>query len=333
MCSHWKLVRTSVVFLLLALVLPAQASAMPPVDIVWVTVEGAGNGCDMQAQGCFGAVADVYRIAEYEVTNAEYAVFLSAVAVTDTFGLYDPLMDSNGGITQAGVSGSFSYTTQPGRADHPVGAVSWYDALRFANWLHNGQPSGAQDSTTTEDGAYTFAGATSVGARNPAAQVFLPNEDEWYKAAYYDTVATNYFDYPAASDTQTTCAAPTATANHANCGGLVGDFSDFGSYTGSASPNGTFDQGGNVFEWTETTSGAGRVTRGGSLNGFAVLLSAAFQLVGDPATENLAVGFRVASPSPAVVPSLGAMGLALLGSLLSLAAYAGLSARRSARRL
>jgi formylglycine-generating enzyme required for sulfatase activity len=38
-------------------------------------------------------------------------------------------------------------------ADRPVNYVSWGDAARFANWLHNGQPSGAQDLTTTEEGA------------------------------------------------------------------------------------------------------------------------------------------------------------------------------------
>jgi hypothetical protein len=35
----------------------------------------------------------------------------------------------------------------------PVNRVSFYDALRFANWRHNGEPTGEQDNTTTEDGA------------------------------------------------------------------------------------------------------------------------------------------------------------------------------------
>jgi hypothetical protein len=47
--------------------------------------------------------------------------------------------------------------------DKPVIAVSWFDALRFINWLENGQPVGLQDASTTEDGAYTFTGASSVG--------------------------------------------------------------------------------------------------------------------------------------------------------------------------
>ena len=33
--------------------------------------------------------------------------------------------------------------------------MSWYDAARFTNWLHNGQGSGS-----TETGAYTLNGAT-----------------------------------------------------------------------------------------------------------------------------------------------------------------------------
>ena len=37
-------------------------------------------------------------------------------------------------------------------------------------------------------------------ARNAGATIFLPSEDEWYKAAYYDAVSTSYFDYPAGSD-------------------------------------------------------------------------------------------------------------------------------------
>ena len=37
-----------------------------------------------------------------------------------------------------------------------------------------------------------------------------------------------------------------------------------GSYTGSPSPFGTFDQGGNVSEWNETAHGPERGVRGGA---------------------------------------------------------------------
>jgi len=93
-----------VAFLWLALA-PA-ASAVMVLD--WVTVGDPGNACDPQSQGCFGAVAESYRISRFEVTNAQYAEFLNAVATTDANGLYHVNMGSVGvadfgGITQIGV--------------------------------------------------------------------------------------------------------------------------------------------------------------------------------------------------------------------------------------
>jgi hypothetical protein len=103
--------------------------------------------------------------------------------------------------------------------------------------LHNGQlDTGAQTSATTAAGSYTFSGAATVGGRNPGATIFLPTEDEWYKAAYYDALSTSYFDFPAGSDVETVCTEPTALTNRANCFGSVGRATDVGSYAGSAAP-------------------------------------------------------------------------------------------------
>ena len=41
--------------------------------------------------------------------------------------------------------------------DKPVVYVSFFDAMRFTNWLENGQPTGAQDASTTEDGVYAIS--------------------------------------------------------------------------------------------------------------------------------------------------------------------------------
>ncbi|GAG37158.1 unnamed protein product, partial [marine sediment metagenome] len=232
------------------------------VTIDWVTVGAPDNAADTDSsndrcgpfgdQPC-GSVAYTYLIGRYETTNAQYAEFLNAVADTDTYGLYSTSMSSDyGGIVRTGDSGSYDYSAISGREDMPVNLVSFYDALRFANWLHNGQPTGAQDTGTTEDGAYTITaqGITDNSiTRNTGATIVLTSEDEWYKAAYFN--GTGYFEYPAGSDTQTTCAVPGATANTANCDEVVDDLTNVGSYTGSASPNGTFDQGGNVWEWNE----------------------------------------------------------------------------------
>jgi formylglycine-generating enzyme required for sulfatase activity len=273
------------------------------VTIEWVAVGNPGNACDTQSQGCFGAVSSTYFISKYEVTNGQYAEFLNAKAASDPLGLYNTSMgaDANfGGITRSGVSGGYGYAAKPGFATDPVNYVSVFDAMRFTNWLHNGQGSG-----DTETGAYTLLGGTATPSnqtvvRNALAVTFLPTEDEWYKAAYYNPSGGTYFDYPAGSDTATVCAAPTATANRANCGGAIGlQLAAVGSYTGSPSPYGTFDQGGNVMEWEETVlTGGNRPARGGDWGDGSLYLAASFRFHATPVYEQNWIGFRVASPVP-----------------------------------
>ena len=43
------------------------------------------------------------------------------------------------------LSGSYSYTVATDWADRPVNYVSWGDAARFANWMHNGRGSGSTE--------------------------------------------------------------------------------------------------------------------------------------------------------------------------------------------
>jgi formylglycine-generating enzyme required for sulfatase activity len=288
-------------------------------DIDWVDVGDPGNACDTQSQGCFGSVGYSYRIGSTEVTNEQYTEFLNAVAAADPGGLYDSAMGTAlGGITQGGSSGSFTYSAVAGRESRPVEFVSVYDGLRFANWLHNGQPVGAQNNATTEDGAYTI---TAMGiddntiTRNAGATIFLPNEDEWYKAAYYDAISTSYFDYPTGTDTVTTCAVPGAAPNTAACASATATKVDVGSYTESDSPSGTFDQGGNVWEWNETViDGSSRGLRGGASTFSVNALEAAFRSSQDPTVNSLNFGFRVASvPEPRV-------GLLLSAALLGIGA-------------
>jgi len=271
-------------------------------DLAWVAVSDPGNACDAQSQGCFGSVGAVYRIAQTEVTNTQYAAFLNAVAAADPHGLYNERMASSaGGIERSGKPGSFRYRAVPARADMPVGYVSFHDALRFANWLHNGRPERPQGESTTEDGAYTLTPrgiADNAIRRNPGAKVFLPSEDEWYKAAYYDASASRFFDYPAGSDEETACAAPGDAPNAANCHDVVGDLTPAGSYPASAAPSGTLDQGGNAWEWNETRV-FGRGVRGGAFDDLALELAASSRAGLHPSLEMASLGFRVASvPGP-----------------------------------
>ncbi|MCI0635912.1 MAG: SUMF1/EgtB/PvdO family nonheme iron enzyme, partial [Actinobacteria bacterium] len=231
-------------------------------------VEAAGNAPDSTG---FGAVALRYRVAAHEVSARQYASFLNAVAGTDTHALFHPDMD----ITRSGSPGTYQYSPVAGREEHPIAFVSLYDAMRLANWVHNGFPTGPQDANTTEDGAYTIDAAGIAAnsiARNPAARARLPSEDEWYKAAYFDVAAGAYRDYPAGSDSPMLCLPPGETPNTASCGNPAGDTAPTGSYTASASPNGTFDQGGNAWEWTEDVAGSQRRIRGGAFDSAFVQL-------------------------------------------------------------
>jgi sulfatase modifying factor 1 len=267
------------------------------------------------------------------------------VAFDDPNGLYNTSMAINGniaGIARIGSPGAYAYAvtgpfgTTPAGANspgnRPITFVSWSNSARFANWMSNGQPTGAQGPTTTENGAYNLNNVTSGVApvfneTNPntgAVPLYrIPTEDQWYKAAYYKGGSTNagYWDYATQSDT-----APGNTigsgANQANY--FAGGYSvtrsvsysssqnyltDVGAFTNSQSAYGTFDQTGNVFEWNDLTGAAdsSRGHRGGAWD------YVGFQLSSDRSSASLShtqatLGFRLASPVPE--PSTWVMGLA-----------------------
>ena len=104
--------------------LQAQLNAIQGVvTMEMVTVGNAGNAADtMGDPNPAGAVAYEYKIGKYEVTNAQYAAFLNAVAATDANNLYNTSMGSNvrGGITRSGVSPNFTYAVKANMGDKPV---------------------------------------------------------------------------------------------------------------------------------------------------------------------------------------------------------------------
>jgi len=303
-------------FLLLLAALIGFSREASAVQMDWVSVGAPGNACDPWYSSCFGAVAYTYQISRYEVTNAQYAEFLNAVAAADPNALYHTGMSAAyGGITRAGSSGSYSYGVIAGRGATPVNFVSFQDTIRFANWLQNGQPIGAQGIGTTGSGGYTVTAAGIAAnsiTRNPGATIVLASENEWYKAAYYSAATTSYFDYPTGSNTPPTCGAPSGAANRANCDNIVADLTNVGSYPGSPSPFGTYDQGGNAWEWNETiVSGAYRVIQGGSF-GNSASWTGYLGLGLTPTYEDPYVGFRVASIPEPSTGALFAAGLAAL---------------------
>ena len=315
--------------LVFALALAARSALA--VTIPTVPVGDLGNPNDPATGNHYGGVGYAYNVGTTEVTVGQYTAFLNAVAATDTYSLYNPSMatDMNvAGISRSGASGSYTYGVI-GSANHPVTYVSFWDAARFANWLDNGQPTGAQGAGTTESGAYHDVGNSALFAfgRNVGATWFIPTENEWYKAAYYQPAAKggdtdSYWAYPMKNNSvpysdQPPGATPnnTRVANFYQDDGVANGYSDgyavtgsvdysdsqnyltdVGAYTSSPSFYGTFDQGGNVSEWNETGSlGSSHAVRGGYWDNDPIELRSFRPAAFDPSYEDFFIGFRVAS--------------------------------------
>ncbi len=320
----------------LALVLP-QAFAAVAID--YVSVVNPGNANDSTG---YGSVGYVYNIGKYEVTLSQYTEFLNAVAKTDTYGLYNSSMGADlniSGISRSGLSGSYTYAVI-GTGSRPVTYVNWFDSARFVNWLQNGQPVGNQVAGVTETGTYALNGATSgTGFTRASTGIFsLPSENEWYKAAYYQPAglggdADDYWLYPTANNSvpnsRNGSLSDPNSGNFFRDDGLANGFNggyavnnsltapagnaltDAGAFSLADSFYGTFDQGGNVWEWNDGVSGANRIIRGGSWSGNESVLRATSRSTFFTVNENSIVGFRVVVPEPGVF-SIIAGGLAMM---------------------
>ena len=325
-----KLVWLLAGMLLIPMTVQADVSNIPSgqTSLEFVTIGNLDNQGNWGGIGA-GAVAYEYRIGKYEVTAGQYTQFLNAVAATDTYGLYNTSMDTSSygcQIQRSGSSGSYTYSVAGDWANRPVNYVSWGDAARFANWLHNDQPTGGQDLTTTEDGAYYLNGATSDAAllavsREADWKWAITSEDEWYKAAYHknDGATGNYFDYPTSSDSVPSNDLidpdPGNNATFYDSGYTIGSpyyRTEVGAHENSDSPYDTFDQGGNVFEWNEAIlSGSYRGLRGGSFGYYDGTLRASYRSYYNyPTYEVDNIGFRVSE-----VPEPGTMALLALGAV------------------
>jgi sulfatase modifying factor 1 len=317
------------VFLLAAFAADARA-----VTIAWVPVGNPGNSPDTGVSS-LGAVNYSYSIGQFDVTVAQYVEFLNTkdASGADPLGLYN-----NTGIAystygqinfNAGNASGSKYSAMAGDANHPANYVTWYDAIRFANWLNNGQGNG-----DTETGSYTLLGGTPTPSnaasitRNAGVTVFLPNANEWEKAAYYDprtpaqggppVSSHNYWLYPTSSNTAPHATGPTATPNSANYNDTVLNLTNVGAYTGTTSPYGAYDMGGDVSQWNEHLFIDGsRGHRGASFLDSSTAMQAPTSSGSDPATPGAIVGFRlvmlIPEPSGLALAALGFAGLAVWG--------------------
>ena len=155
--------------------------------------------------------------------------------------------------------------------------------------------------------------------RNAGATYFIPSENEWYKAAYYNPSNSSYWLYPTQSNTEPSYVLSATGTNNANSSYPFSDPTDYltpvGAFAASPGPYGTYDMGGDVWQWNEANfNDLSRGMRGCSWKMGAPALAAYERFASSPdgpTVSNEDIGFRVAS----AVPEPGSVTLLIAGAI------------------
>jgi probable HAF family extracellular repeat protein len=274
----------------------------------FVPISGATN-----PTSGYGIVNHDYRMGTYEITNDQWNKFMASYgAVTGSQGNYG--------------NSFYDFGTGAGTTSVPTNNVSWYEAAQFVNWLNTstGHQAAYKFTGTPHTGNYTFvdwaAGDAGYDAahpyRNNSACYFLPNEDEWVKAAYWNGTTLQ---------SCATKAGESLTQGNgiSRTGWRYGATSPYGPWkvgSGSQELNGTYDMMGNNWEWMESPYSdpsfgvdSMRGLRGGCWADNSVYLQSSIRACNYPTYEGGSNGFRVASvPEPGSIVMLAGVALAAL---------------------
>jgi formylglycine-generating enzyme len=289
-------------------------------SIEFVTIGNPGNPDDTTGNpNPAGGVAYSFDIAKYEVSEQM--------------------------IEKANATAGLEISKSNRSPNKAASSISWNEAARFVNWLNESKgyspaykfafAPGHPDYSVSSNIQLWADGDAGYNASNPFrnsnARFFLPDVDEWYKAAYYDpnqggAGVGGYWNYATGGDTLPTpvasgIAAGTAVYNQTDAAAAPADIDN----AGGLSPFGTMAQGGNVSEWMETendlvnnAANGSRMQRGGHWGQlFNDDLSVATRAGAGPAVNTNTRGFRVAAttipePSAAMLATI-VLGLGLSG--------------------
>ena len=271
----------------------------------FVTISGDTNPASGISTDCgfiFTGVENDYRMGTYEITNDQWNKFSASLGVPVT------------GSASNAYNGNPSWTA----ANVATNNASWYEAAQFVNWLNTSTGHQAAYLFTGTQGTsdYTIANWTAAEAdngtnlyRHKDAVYFLPTENEWLKAGYWNGATLQAY------------ATKAGESLHKGDGtsGTGWDYkysTSVGPWvvgSGSMELNGTYDMMGSVLEWVESpTDGttyivdnntAYRATRGGGYDDNDGFLSSANQDYKGPQYDRYDLGFRVAAKLPGTMPN------------------------------
>ncbi len=268
--------------------------------IGFVPIGNSGNAADGSG---YGAVPYNFNMSTYAISQDQLAKAASSLGI------------SLGGGAWVG--------------SQPAANVTWYQAAAFVNYLNTstGHVAAYQlNAGATALTLWSSAQAWQAGGenlyRNKDAYYFLPSENEYYKAAYYDpnkAGGAGYWLYATGSNAIPTAVASGTAAGTAVYNGVASQPAAV-DQSGGLSPYLTMGQSGNVYEWHETandgennSSSENRAIRGGAWLYPEFDLRSSIRNVLDPAFEGSNVGFRVASvPEPSCMILMIGSGLMFL---------------------
>jgi len=145
----------------------------------FVSISQTNNTADTTG---YGAVPYNYRVGRYEISQLQ--------------------------VTKATQIGMANVSAGAWTGSQPAADITWYEAAAFVNFLNTNSGKTAAYNLTFSNSQWTMAVWSSEQAwtaggtnlyRNKDAFYFLPSENEWYKAAYFNPAGSNYFLYPTAS--------------------------------------------------------------------------------------------------------------------------------------
>ncbi len=253
----------------------AEARPTPPPledPAHWATITHSGNAPyayvdqDGRPQEV-GAVNYEYRISKTEVTHREWLEFVNAYAP------YVSPQDRRREVFRSSWIIGFGATdiVFPGAEDYAID-VGWRYAARYVNWLHNNK---AMNREAFESGVYDTSTFTNNPdgtfndnrTRAPGARFWIPSEDEWVKAAYFDPHKNGpnqpgYWQYNTTSDTAPIPGPPGVGQTNATNPGQEPPSEEHPvmSYPHVTSPWGLWDMSGGYQEHLEAVGYAGDAT-------------------------------------------------------------------------